>query len=253
MGDSRTSCRWTTLMSDPGDPATFETRRHSLSKKGPPTYTPTHLPQRTLLRSDPDDLWPLRHLIKETWPDTTWPKCIFPKFIFLQNCVFRNWIFWKCIGEELIGPKLLGRKAHLASTASSELVFADTRWEKGKLALGRGAVHNQESEWERKEEGGVLLGREGGGGWAVNHSGKDIYIWAFQGSQARKRQRTWEVAKSEGQRPGNEDPWHWVQRQWGRGGETGTCHISQNPFIHPYDSGASFRLLAKRHSRGFQE
>ena len=43
--------------------------------------------------------------------------------------------------------------------------------------MGRGAVHNEESDGERKEEGGVLLGREGGGRGACNCSGKDFNIW----------------------------------------------------------------------------
>ena len=43
--------------------------------------------------------------------------------------------------------------------------------------MGRGAVHNEESDGERKEEGGVLLGREGGGRGACNCSGKDVNIW----------------------------------------------------------------------------
>ena len=133
--------------------------------------------------------------------------------------------------------------------------------------MGRGAVYNEESERECKEEGGVLLGREGGGGRAIGHSGKEIYNWD---SQAWKRQWSREVAKSEGQRAGYADPWHWVQRQRGRGGETGiryivkihisTCMIqvplssySQNDILEAFRKKIKEKVVTKKSTAAMQD
>ena len=46
--------------------------------------------------------------------------------------------------------------------------------------------------------------------------------------QVGQDSRQWKVAESERQRPGDEDPWHRLQRQRGRGGEAGRKDFSDN-------------------------
>ena len=47
-------------------------------------------------------------------------------------------------------------------------------------------------------------------------------------SQVGQDGRQWEMAESERQRSGDEDPRHWLQRQRGRGGEAGRKDFSDN-------------------------